>query len=183
MASMMQASRRSILGAALAFAGVAGTGMATRLRGGEGSAPSSSGGSRSAPAIPTLYLDRYLVRTGERTRGAQRMRGDQTLLRGTLTTETGDQAGEIYSTAFTMPGPVDNESPRTSRMEFQNLHLADGTILGMGTTFASADIPNIYSVIGGSGRYAGARGAYTFDHNPSVASPEGRAAIRFDVVL
>jgi hypothetical protein len=162
--------------------------MVTRLRGRDGSpssssegSPSTSRSSDSAEAIPTLYLDRYSLYTGERTRGAQRVRGDQTLLRGTLKTEAGDHVGEIYSTAFTMPGPIDHQSPRTSRMEFQNLHLADGTILGMGTTFASVDIPNIYSVIGGTGRYTGARGAYTFDHNPSVASSEGRAAIRFDV--
>jgi len=177
----MQASRRSVL-AALAVAGFAGTGMVARMRGRDES-PSSSSSSSSADPIPTLYLDRYSLHTGERTRGAQRVRGDQTLLRGTLTTERGEHVGEIYSTAFTMPGPVDDQSPRTSRMEFQNLHLADGTILGMGTAFASVDIPNIYSVIGGSGRYTGARGAYTFDHNPSVASPQGRAAIHFDVEL
>lgn len=132
--------------------------------------------------MPPLYLERYSMHTGEGGRGAQRKRGDQTVLRGMLTTADGERFGEVFASALTMPGPVDADSPHTSRLEIQNFHLRDGTILGMGTAFAQVEVPNLYTIIGGSGKYAGARGGYTFHHNPSVAAPEGQAAITFDLV-
>jgi hypothetical protein len=187
MASILRASRRSVLGTALAAAGIAGSGLAAKLGGRADDAPVGSDEDvvtavRASP-LPTLYLDRYAVHTSDRVRGAQRKKGDQTLLRGTLTNDVGERVGEVFASALTMPGPLDAGAPHTPRLEIQNFHLADGTILGMGTTFAQADLPNVYTIIGGSGRYAGVRGGYTFDHNPSVASPEQRAAIRFDVVV
>lgn len=184
MTSRFHASRRSVLGAALATVGLAGTGAAARF-GTSVQRDDESDSSRmaaGAPAMPTLYLDRYTTHTGDRARGAQRRKGDQTVMRGTLTTEAGDRVGEIFTSAMTMPGPVEPDTPDTPRMEIQNLQLNDGAIMGMGTVFAQSDIPNTYTVVGGSGRYAGARGGYTFDDNPSVASPQGRATITFSLV-
>ena len=65
----------------------------------------------------------------------------------------------------------------------QHLVLPDGTLIGTGTAFAQADRPNLYTIVGGSGRYTGARGSYQFDNDPSVARPEGRATITFDVTV
>ena len=39
-----------------------------------------------------------------------------------------------------------------------------------------------HRLLTGSGRYTGARGTYTFEDNPSVASSEGRATLTFDLV-
>jgi hypothetical protein len=82
-----------------------------------------------------------------------------------------------------MPGPLDDDSLRTPRMETQNLHLKDGTILAMGTVFAQTDVPNIYTVVGGTGAYAGARGTYRFDDNPLVARSDGKGVITLDVSI
>jgi hypothetical protein len=182
-------SRRSLLGAALAVTGLAGTGFAAKLTRGDGTEDGDrlAAGSPQevAPSAPSvLYLDRYSVYTAANGgRGGQRSKGDQTVLRGTLTDADGARAGEMFASALTMPGPIDDDTPLTPRMEIQNLHLSDGVIIGMGTAFAQTDIPNVYSVVGGSGRYHGARGVYTFDHNPNVARPEGEATISFDLDL
>jgi hypothetical protein len=65
-------------------------------------------------------------------------------------------------------------------METQVLRLEDGTITAVGVVFAAVDVANVYTIVGGTGRYAGARGSYSFDNNPNVARPQGRAAINFN---
>lgn len=180
MATTWRPSRRSVLTAFLAATGAAGSGVASKLGDSETTPADSEAG--GGVTVPTLFLDRYSTHTAGRGRG-QRTRGDQTVLRGTLTTEDGDRFGEVFASALTMPGPIDADAPQTARMEVQNLQMHDGTILGMGTTFAHVDVPNLYTIIGGSGRYAGVRGGYTFDHNPSVARPDGQATIKFDLVV
>ena len=161
--------------------GLAGTGLAAKfgiplLADGD---PDASEPESPSLAASTLYLDRYTLHSNGR--GPERHKGDQSLLRGTLTTDDGARAGELFATAITMPGPIDGDSPRTPRMELQTLQLTDGTIMAMGTVFAQSDIPNVYTVVGGTGRYLGTRGSYRFDENPAVARPDGRSSIVFDL--
>ena len=170
--------RRSVLMGMLAATGLAGTGIVTKF------APSGGDTStvRDTPpspqdAIAPLYLDRYTAFGG----GANRKSGDQSLIRGTLRGDDGEIAGELFASSVTMPGPAAEGLPKTARMEFQNLHLADGTIAAMGTVFAQADRPNIYTIFGGTGRYAALRGTYQFEDNPGVARPLGQATIVFDI--
>ena len=186
MTSSKRPSRRTLLGGILAATGLAGTGIAAKLIspvGNDGSSPGEEQvlpGSRLAVSR-TRFLDKYTVHTAGSP--AERHKGDQSLLRGTLITTAGERAGELFASAVTMPGPIDEHSARTPRMETQNLHLGDGTILAMGTVFAQADIPNIYTVVGGTGSYAGARGTCQFDDNPLVARPEGRSTIVLNLTI
>jgi hypothetical protein len=167
-----------------AITGVVGTGLAARLgpfgAAASSTAPGDGGNETAALASAGLYLDTYILHTANRGHGVERQKGDHSLLRGTLLTPSGEKAGELFASAITMPGPVDIDSPHTPRMEIQNLQLSDGTILAMGTVFAQSDIPNVYTVVGGTGRYARLHGTYTFDDNPNVARPNGRAVITFD---
>lgn len=168
MSTTRRPSRRSLFGAALAATGA---GVVSRFG-------NASAAAVAAPSLPTLHLDRYTFSSGDTSR---RGRGDQSVLRGVLRTADGEEVGEIFASALTMPGPVTDDSPRTARMEMHNIHLREGTLIGMGTTFARDDVPNVYTIIAGTGRYAAARGAYTFDDNPTVARPEGTATITFDL--
>jgi hypothetical protein len=127
----------------------------------------------------TLYLDRYTLHST--AGGAARQKGDQSLLRGTLITEDGEAIGELFASAVTMPGPIDGVSPRTPRMEFQTLQLNSGTLMAMATVFAQSDIPNVYTVVGGTGAFAGARGTYLVVDTRPVARPVGRATITLDL--
>lgn len=163
----------------LAATGVAGTGIVSKLLPSSGDEPLAVRDSPATPsvALKPLYLDRYTSFSS----GADRRSGDQSLIRGTLRGDDGEIAGELFASSVTMPGPAAEGLPKTARMEFQNLHLADGTIAAMGTVFAQADIPNIYTIFGGTGRYATMRGTYRFDEHPGVARPLGQATIVFDV--
>lgn len=173
-------SRRSVLGAAFAAVGVAGTGLAAKL-GHAADSDSATEQDPDPPTVPTLFLDRYALHVGASGRGSQRAKGDQTLLRGTLVDASGTRVGEVFASAVTMPGAADVESRGTSRMEVQHLELADGAIVATGIAFAHSDVPNVYTVVGGSGRYVGVRGSYTFDHDPTVTRPVGTASITFDL--
>lgn len=186
MTSSKRPSRRALLGGFLAATGLAGTGLAAKLvplaEGDRSSrdAEAATPGTRAVLST-TYFLDQYTVHGGGTA--TERRKGDQSLLRGTLITATGERVGELFASAVTMPGPIDGLAARTARMETQDLHLNDGTILAMGTVFARADIPNIYTVVGGTGRYAGAAGTFRFDHNPLVARPDGRATIALDLTI
>ena len=177
-------SRRTLLGAVLAATGLAGTGIAAKLVPGAGAGPSDPGSDRRAASrrlSASFFVDHYTLHTSRR--GPQREKGDQTLLRGTLLTSAGERVGEVFASAVTMPGPATDGFARTARMETQNIHLADGTVTAMGTVFSQVDIPNVYTVVGGTGLYAGARGTCQFNHNPVVAHPDGRATLVLDLVL
>jgi len=141
----------------------------------------ASRSARTDATLTALYLDAYKLHTAGRAPGAQRQKGDQTLLRGALLTGDGERIGELFASALTMPGPVDGDGPLTPRLEIQSFQLRDGTLMGMGTAFAQADVPNRYTIVGGSGRYAGLRGTYTFDNNPNVARADGRARLTFEL--
>lgn len=161
----------------LAATGFAGSGVVAKFLPGGEESPAVREQPADAVAIKTLFLDRYNAFSS----GADRRSGDQSLIRGTLRDDAGDIAGELFASSVTMPGPTAEGQPKTARMEFQNLHLADGTIAAMGTVFARADLPNVYTIFGGTGRYAGIRGTYRFDDNPGVTRPVGQATIVFDV--
>lgn len=161
----------------LAASGVAGSAVVSKLLPSSREESPAASVSSATLGIGALYLDRYTTFSG----GAARKTGDQSLIRGTLRDDAGEIAGELFSTSTTMPGPAADGLPKTARMEFQNLHLADGTIAAMGTVFAQGDLPNIYTIFGGTGRYAGLRGTYRFDDNPGVARPLGKSTIIFDV--
>ena len=171
--------RRSVLMGVLAATGLAGTGLVAKIlpSGGDEGAVVRTTSPAPTEALKDLYLDRY---TSFNT-GAGRKGGNQSAIRGTLRDDSGEIAGELFASSVTMPGPAAEGLPKTARMEFQNLHLADGTIAAMGTVFAQGDIPNLSTIFGGTGRYATLRGTYRFDENPGVARPLGQATIVFDV--
>ncbi len=169
MLSSNRRSRRTLLGGLLAATGLAGSGLAAKFApwASTDDDPSATAATPRAPErfSETLYLDQYKLYSGGR--GPERQKGDQSLLRGTLLTASGERAGELFATAVTMPGPVDTGSPHTARMEVQNLHLHDGTILAMGTVFGPSNIPNVYAVIGGTGRYTVLAGATSLTKTPT----------------
>ena len=58
-------------------------------------------------------------------------------------------------------------------VESHAFRLPDGTIHGMGTA-DGAD--SVFAIVGGTGRYVGARGSYTARHMPIELGGDGSAA-------
>ena len=63
-------------------------------------------------------------------------------------------------------------SADTERLELHTFKLRDGTIVGSGTSGA---LDGEFAILGGTGRYAGARGTYLTRHNRREHGGDGTA--------
>ena len=112
---------------------------------------------------------------GDSNGGAVPMRGDRLTLRGELVDRYGRVAGELHGAVVTLRGPGADAS-ETERLELHTFKLGDGTIIGSGTSGA---LEGEFAILGGTGRYAGARGTYSARHNRSEHGRDGTAEFRF----
>ncbi len=71
----------------------------------------------------------------------------------------GARIGEFYTNCFCLDTPFGPQSAG-SNLEFQVLQLQDGTLFGLGAGSVNHDATKVHAVVGGTGRYAGARGSY-----------------------
>ena len=107
--------------------------------------------------------------------GTVPMRGDRLTLRGDLFDEHGRAAGELHGAVMTLRGPGAHESA-AERLELHTFKLRDGTIVGSGTSGASE---GEFAILGGTGRYAAARGTYVALHDRRELGGGGTAEFRF----
>jgi hypothetical protein len=92
------------------------------------------------------------------------------VLSGELVDAEGTSLGRFLgiSTAF------DATSPGTSAVESHTFQLADGTLHGTGTAEAGGE--SVFAIVGGTGRYHGARGSYVARQMPVELGGDGSAA-------
>ena len=137
---MTHATRKSALARGLALvAGVLGAGAAGR------EVARRTGG------------ETFVLRARERVRPPARPAnaGDRLTLVAELLDAQGAHAGDLYGAAFALRGPGEPSGPQ--RLEQHTFELPDGTIVGAGTVGL---LEGTFAVLGGTGRYAGARGTY-----------------------
>ena len=102
-------------------------------------------------------------------------RGDRLMLRGELLDRPdGEPVGELYGTAFALHGPG-AQATDAERLELHTFKLRDGTIIGSG---AAGVVEGEFAILGGTGRYAGARGTYIARHNRRELGGDGTAEFR-----
>jgi hypothetical protein len=92
-------------------------------------------------------------------------RGDRATLVAELYDAHGHRAGELFGAAIALRGP--GEPAGADHLELHTFELTDGTIVGSGTAGLGE---GTFAVLGGTGRYAGARGTYR------IGRPEGEPA-------
>jgi hypothetical protein len=86
-------------------------------------------------------------------------RGERrTLVAELLERPDGTAVGELYGAGFTVHGPAAATAAGVERLELHTFRLTDGTIVGSGML---GDEDGVFAVLGGTGRFAGARGSYT----------------------
>ena len=73
-----------------------------------------------------------------------------------LDRQGGRRVGEIHVAAVPVFGPG-RSAPDRGSMEWHTFHLSGGTIVGSGTAGTEG---GVFAVVGGTGRFAGSRGAY-----------------------
>ena len=164
---MSATTRRSALGRALlGLGGLVGLGAA-----GEASA-------RSSPETVVLYARDVVADTPDGRAGAVPMRGDRLTLRGELRHRPdGGAVGELHGASFALRGPGTHAS-NTERLELHTFTLRDGTIIGSGTSGA---LEGEFAILGGTGRYAGARGTYAARQSRHELGGDGTAEFRFQL--
>ena len=70
----------------------------------------------------------------------------------------GRRIGAVYTNCFCPPAPFGAQQSG-SDLEFQVMHLDDGTLFGMCGGAAAESGAKMRAIVGGTGRFAGARGA------------------------
>jgi len=140
-------TRRNVASrAVLALAGLVGLGVA------------NDRGPRVArdpgPRRVVLYGRNWHTSTGRP--GELPTEGDRITVRGDLLgAEGGDVVGEFVAAGFAIGGG--SHPAQAERLELHTFKLRDGTIIGSGT---AGQLDGAFAILGGTGKYAGARGTY-----------------------
>ncbi len=92
----------------------------------------------------------------------------------------GSPVGEFYANGLGLETAFGPAVPAVSCVEFQTFQLADGALFGVGAA-GGAGAQRTWAVLGGTGRFAGARGTYV-EREVSVG-PAGRGAVEFILTL
>lgn len=92
----------------------------------------------------------------------------------------GSPVGHFHANGFCLETALGLPAPSVSSVEFQTFQLTDGTLFGVGSP-GGAGSERTGAVLGGTGRFAGARGTYV-ERDLSVA-PVGRGAVEFILTL
>lgn len=104
--------------------------------------------------------------------------GDRMLVFGDLHEGAGGgKVGDFFATYFSLhqPGLVGS----LASLEQHTFNLGDGSIMGTGTTKPGIESEDEFAILGGTGRYAGARGTYIVRQSHQEFGGDGTAIITF----
>jgi hypothetical protein len=90
----------------------------------------------------------------------------------------GVKIGEFFSALFALGSPFG--TPDATQLEYHTFNLHDGTIIGLGTAGAGGE--SEYAIVGGTGRFAGARGTYVARQRARELGGDGTADFRLNLV-
>src|SRR5688572_11256819 len=97
-----------------------------------------------------------------------------------LDAPNGKRIGEFSTNCFCLGTPFGPHMTAASNLEMHVLQLPDGTIFGMSTP-APAGGPKVHAIVGGTARYAGARGTYM--QRTAAGSSRGFEVVEFVVTI
>lgn len=100
--------------------------------------------------------------------------GQRYAIYGELLDAKGEKAGEFYSMAVGIDSPFQVTGVGVGSMEVHTLSLADGTIVGVG---AGGGTERTFAIVGGTGKYAGARGSYLARQDTYGLGGDGKAEL------
>jgi hypothetical protein len=166
-----QTARRGLVGrGALLLAGALGLGAAASSNAGRGLADQAASAAGS-----TLRLSgrQWHLVSQDRSPGQPPAQGDRLTMFGELLDEAGGRkVGEFYAACFCTGSPFGTSPVAAANVEMHTLNLVDGSIVAMGSASAGE---NIYAIVGGTGKYAGASGSYVARQRPIELGGDGTA--------
>ncbi|MCC6178896.1 MAG: hypothetical protein IT305_26610 [Chloroflexi bacterium] len=187
---MGEPTRRKLLGGGAALlAGALGAGVyGRRLTHADPMPADAMAPGSTRPTVTTLDLRLYgrnwqVQSDAPRAAWARPSRGQRSLTFGELldgAAEAGAKVGEFYATCTCVNAPFGAGPLAATYLEQHTLNLEDGTLTGMGT---SQGEESTFAIVGGTGRYAGARGSYVARQSPTGRGGDGTAELVVSVIL
>jgi hypothetical protein len=92
----------------------------------------------------------------------------------------GGKVGELYATCTCLNAPFGEGPTAATSLEQHTLNLLDGTLAGQGTSLGD---DGTFAIVGGTGRYAGARGSYVARQSPLGRGGDGTAELVVTLIL
>jgi hypothetical protein len=167
-------SRRGLLGRGLVLlAGAVGLGAgagATRLALDDGD---SVDGSRI-----TLRGRDWMLQTPDRRPGERLVAGERGTVYGRLVDEKERPVGRFYGSRMAVQSEFGGPADADGSLELHTFKLDGGTLLGIGSVIAGE---SIFTITGGTGRYAGARGSYVAQQRLRELGGDGTADFTIDL--
>jgi hypothetical protein len=103
--------------------------------------------------------------------------GERMLGYGDLYDANGTPKGRFTATYFGLPQAATNG--RLASLEQHVFTLPGGSIMGSGMTAPGFETEDEFAIVGGTGKYAGARGTYVLRQSPVEFGGDGTATITF----
>lgn len=114
------------------------------------------------------YGESAHLRAGEAPGGGDRL----SVYGELLDAPDGHKVGEFYSSVVCLASPYRESAFGAAALEVHTLNLEAGTIVGIGSGSGGE---RTYAIVGGTGRYTGARGSYRARQDPYGFGGDGSA--------
>lgn len=96
-----------------------------------------------------------------------------------LASPDGDKCGEFYAACLAIDSPFQLTGEGIGSLEIHTLVLAEGSIVAMG---AGGGVVRSFAIVGGTGKYTGARGSYTASQDTYGLGGRGSAAFKLKLL-
>lgn len=171
-----------LIGAAVGV-GTAGRAITTAdLTTADRSTVAPQGGGRRTEQL-TIHGQQWHVSSNGLRPGELPDRGRRLLGQGELVDRPGGaKIGEFFATSFGIDSPGRAGPDGAATLELHTFNLAGGSIIGTGTARAGLDAEDVFAIVGGTGRYVGARGSYVARQQPQEFGGDGTAEFTLTVI-
>lgn len=165
-------SRRGLLGRGLVLlAGAVGLGA------GAGAAKLATEKDEAAEQI-RLRGRNWILQTPDRRAGERLVAGERGTVYGELVDERGKMVGRFYGSRMAVHSIPSEASAADGSLELHTFRLAGGTLLGIGSVI---DGESVFTITGGTGRYAGSHGTYVANQRLRELGGDGTAEFTIDL--
>jgi len=182
----MPANRRDTLKGGFALLGAA-VGIGAANAGAIAAAPPTASGNSAATkhAVPVvLHGQHWRIASQDLRRGELPPAGLRMLARGEIVDKASRnrKIGDFFATYYRLntPGKVAGHEPGS--LELHTFVFSDGTIIGSGVASAATESEGQFAIIGGTGRYLGARGSYVARQSHADFGGDGTATFTLTLI-
>lgn len=143
----------------------------------------------SLPAPPSattlrLYGRGWHVYSNTQPRGSAPGKGERFSSYGELVDgPDGEKVGDFFGTIVSMRSPFAAGPAGGASLEIHSFVMNEGTVFGLGNLLPNGEPTDTFAIVGGTGRYAGARGTYVSRQAHRGLGGDGTADFTFNLSL